>query len=74
MVILVGPIAKWQSLGGKYVIELRKDCFGYSYRGTGCGGVLPSTNDADAIQLLERRVMRGEFQADSNKTPMRRVF
>lgn len=67
-------IARWESKSGKWWAELRRDQYGYAYRGVDCGGslgILPS--DADAVAELDRRVASGYFQPDANTTPMRRV-
>ena len=43
-------IARWESLRGKYWVELYADVGGYSYKGDGCGGVLHPLENDDAAE------------------------
>jgi hypothetical protein len=71
-------IARWESKGSKYAVEVTKDAYGYGYRGLVNGqsdsmgnmGALP--DDAEAISRVEKRLV--DFQADANMTPMRRTL
>ena len=65
-------VARWQSKGGKYTLSLFRDDTGFFYRGTDCGGYLGPMDTLTAIADIERRLP--DFQADANKTPMRRVY
>lgn len=65
-------IAAWESKGGKYRVELYRDAWGYRYKANGAGGNLGAlANDAAALAAIEQWLP--DFQADANKTPMRRV-
>ena len=78
-------IARWESRGGKYWVNLYfNPCFHLAngtdivdahYRGDGCGGGVDGVQtEAEAIAAMQtRHVDRGYFQADANKTPMHRV-
>ena len=76
-------IARWESRGGKYWIDLYfNPCFHLAngtdvvdahYRGDGCGGPVTCTDELTAILAMQAQIDRGYFQADANKTPMRRV-
>lgn len=67
-------IARWESISGKHWVDLRVDARGiYSYAAPSAGGVLGTKRD-DAIAAITRRVEAGEFQPDSNRNPMRRVY
>jgi len=78
-------IARWESRGGKYWVDLYfNPCF-YFCDGTTAvdanyesdnsfGGVDNVSTEAEAIAAMQTRyVDRGYFQADANKTPMHRV-
>ena len=78
-------IARWESRGGKYWVDLYfNPCF-YFCDGTtavdahyrsdnSSGGVDNVSTEAEAIAAMQiRYVDRGYFQADANKTPMHRV-
>ncbi len=76
-------IARWESRGGKYWVDLYfnpefKLASGQiivdaHYSGTGCGGGVPAQSESEAITHMQGKVDSGYFQADANKTPMRRV-
>lgn len=76
-------IARWESRGGKYWVELYYNpefklangsvVIDAHYKGNGCGGSLPATSETNAIENMQRMVDQGYFQADSNKTSMKRV-
>lgn len=77
-------IARWESRGGKYWVDLYFDpCFTLAngetivdahYRGDGCGGSVDNVSTVDeAITAMQLRVDHEYFQADANKTPMHRV-
>jgi hypothetical protein len=76
-------IARWESKGGKYWVDLYfNPCFHLAngtdvvdahYRGDGCGGGVDGQTIEEAIASMQSRVDRGYFQADANKTPMHRV-
>ena len=78
-------IARWESRGDKYWVDLYFDpCFTFNdgstavdahYRGDGCGGGVDGVStEAEAIAAMQTRyVDHGYFQADANKTPMHRV-
>lgn len=77
-------IARWESRGGKYWIDLYfNPCFHFCdgtsavdahYRGRGCGGGVDGvTTENEAIAAMQAQIDRGYFQADANKTPMHRV-
>lgn len=65
-------VARWESASGKHWVELYRDGAGYGYRAPGASGWLGAVAEAAALAELERRV--GDFQPDTNKRPMRRVF
>ena len=78
-------IARWESRGGKYWVNLYfnpafhlcngTDMVDAHYRGDGCcGGVDGVKTESEAIAAMQSRYIdRGYFQADANKTPMHRV-
>jgi hypothetical protein len=76
-------IARWESRGGKYWVDLYfNSCFHLDngtdivntfYRGQGCGGSVDGQTETEAITAMQARIDRGYFQADANKTPMHRV-
>jgi hypothetical protein len=76
-------IARWESRGGKYWVDLfYNPCFRLMngtdvvdahYRGHGCGGGVEARTEVEAIAAMQARVDSGYFQADANKTPMHRV-
>ena len=76
-------IARWESRGGKYWVNLffnpcfhlcnGTDVVDAHYRGDNCGGPVDGQTEAEAITTMQIRVDRGYFQADANKTPMHRV-
>lgn len=76
-------IARWESRGGKYWVELfynpsfllasGETVIDAHYRGARCGGGIMATSESDAIAKLQTRADAGYFQADANKTPMHRV-
>ena len=66
-------VAKWESKSGKHFAELWRDAYGYSYKGVDCGGNLGTLKEAEAIEVLEMRVLTGYFQPDANTTPMKRI-
>jgi hypothetical protein len=48
-------IAKWQSKGGRYWLELYQDSTGaYSYRGDNCGGFLGSVRSDVCMTILSK--------------------
>jgi hypothetical protein len=50
-------IARWQSKGGKYWINLQRfDDGTYGYKGDNCGGVLGAVSKTEAILACERQV------------------
>ena len=66
-------IARWESRGGRYWIELYRDAIGYTYSGRECGGSLAAlADDAAAIAEIEARILP-YAQADANVTPMQRI-
>ena len=77
------PVARWESVGGKYWVELcHYPAFRFAdgtvkpaatYTGPGCMGSLGIISEPDAIAEMQQRVDTGQFQADANKTPMRRL-
>lgn len=76
-------IARWESKGGKYWVDLFfNPCFHLAngtdmvdahYQGQGCGGSVDGQTIEETIASMQARVDRGYFQADANKTPMHRV-
>ena len=70
-------IARWESLGGRYIVELVKaNGSGFYYRGDECGGYLGNDlTQEQAIAEIEARCEPGAgyFQPDYNKTAMKRV-
>jgi hypothetical protein len=76
-------IARWESRGGKYWIDLffnpcfhlanGQDVVDAHYRGQGCGGGVQAQTENEAIAAMQARIDCGYFQADANKTPMHRV-
>ena len=76
-------IARWESRGGKYWVDLFFDpCFTLAngqtvvdahYRGEGCGGGITAQTETEAIAAVQAQIDRGYFQADANKTPTHRV-
>ena len=77
-------IARWESRGGKYWVDLFfNPCFHLSngtdmvdahYRGQNCaGGVDGAVDEPTAIAAMQAKIDRGYFQAHANKTPMHRV-
>jgi hypothetical protein len=77
-------IARWESRGGKYWIDLYYNpsfkladgttVIDAHYHGDGCGGSVTATSEASAITAIQTRVDAGYFQADANKTPMHRCI
>lgn len=77
-------IARWESRGGKYWVELYfnpafrlangSTVVDAHYKGQGCGGSVRGNTPDEAIADMEQRVASGYFQADANKTPMRRTL
>lgn len=77
-------IARWESRGGKYWVDLYYNpafklangttIIDAHYKGDGCGGGVSAQSEADAIAQMQKRIDAGYFQADANKTPMRRVL
>ena len=77
-------IARWESRGGKYWVDLYFNpsfqlangqvIVDAHYRGDGCGGGVQAQTESDAIKALQAQVDRGYFQADANKTPMHRTL
>lgn len=68
-------IARWESKGGKYWVEVEEfDSGGWGYSGKGCGGVMGATSREDAIEKMRVRVCAGEFLPDAAKTPMSRTI
>jgi hypothetical protein len=77
-------IARWESRGGKYWVELMYNpafrlangtvVISAHYQGGGCGGGIAATSEDNAIATMQSRIDAGCFQADANKTPMRRVL
>ena len=45
-------VAKWESKGGKYHLELFRDDSGYSYRGDDCGGFMGQVSELDAYRRM----------------------
>lgn len=68
-----GILARWESKGGKYFVEITKDQWGYNYKGRQCAGSSFARTEEEAFKVIEARIAQGDFQADANKTPMRRV-
>ena len=76
-------IARWESRGGKYWVDLYfnpafhlangTDMVDARYRGDNCSGPVDGQTESEAIVAMQTRVDRGYFQADANKTPMHRV-
>lgn len=74
-------IARWESDGGKYRVELYRDKWGYGYDGRGCGaGNLGRdvTEEADAVAWMEARTATFPASRTGNffhpgKRPMRRT-
>ena len=76
-------IARWDSRGGKYWVDLYfnpafhlangTDMVDARYRGDNCSGPVDGQTESEAIVAMQTRVDRGYFQADANKTPMHRV-
>jgi hypothetical protein len=76
-------IARWESRGGKYWVDLYfnpafkladgRTVVDAHYSGTGCGGGVPAQSATEAVEYMQRRIESGYFQADANKTPMKRV-
>jgi hypothetical protein len=77
-------IARWESRGGKYWVDLYYNpafkladgstIVDAHYRGDGCGGSIQAQSEAEAIASMQKRVDAGYFQADANKTPMKRTI
>ena len=67
-------IARWESRRGAHWVDLyRTEGGGYCYSATNGGGTLgPFSSDDDAISYMGVRV--DNFQPDSNRTSMARVF
>ena len=76
-------IARWESRGGKYWVNLYfnpafhlangTDMVDAHYRGDNCSGPVDGQTESEVITAMQARVDRGYFQADANKTPMHRV-
>lgn len=76
-------IARWESRGGKYWVELYFNpefklangnvVVDAHYRGTDCGGGVAAQCEYEAIAYMQKRIDSGYFQADANKTPMKRI-
>lgn len=69
-------IARWESDGGKYWVELYRDKWGHGYDGKGCGGFLGKHDvmtEAQAVERIERDTVGGAGVYHSGKRPMRRT-
>ena len=76
-------IARWESRGGKYWVELFYNpafklangnfMIDAHYRGNSCGGGVVAISEDSAIAEMQKKIDMGYFQADANKTPMRRI-
>ena len=78
-------IARWESKGGRYAVELYRGSEGWSYReftngtprGFGCWPGFQQKGRGEQARYgfisFGRRLRGGYFQADANTTPMRRV-
>lgn len=49
-------VARWESRGGKYWLELLRDAGGWSYKGNGCGGFLGPVTEMQALQRIQREI------------------
>ena len=77
-------IARWESRGGKYWVNLffnpafhlanGQTVVDAHYRGDSCGGGIDGQTESEAITAMQKRVDSGYFQADANKTPMHRTL
>lgn len=63
-------LARWESKGGKYWVEVYGDERGQTYRSDDGGGNLGNIGEDAAIEQVEKRVLRGDFLPDRAKTPM----
>ena len=76
-------IARWESRGGKYWVDLffnpvfhlcdGTDVVDAHYRGDNCNGPVNGQTESEAIAAMQAQIDHGYFQADANKTPMHRV-
>ena len=76
-------IARWESRGGKYWVNLYfnpafhlangTDMVDAHYCDDRSGGPVDGQTESEAIAAMQTCVDRGYFQADANKTPMHRV-
>jgi len=63
-------LARWESKGGKYWVEVYSDETGQTYRSDDGGGNLGNIGEDAAIEQVEKRVLRGDFLPDRARTPM----
>lgn len=63
-------LARWESKGGKYWVEVYSDERGQTYHSDDGGGNLGNIGEDAAIEQVEKRVLRGDFLPDRAKTPM----
>ena len=77
-------VARWESRGARYAVELYRDCDGWTVKEYTAGAArgfmgwprLGAGNDRAACYGLihfGRALRGGLFQADNNKTPMKRT-
>lgn len=76
-------VARWESRGGKYWVELYfnpsfrlndgRVVVDASYKGDGCGGGLEAKTQEEAINAMKARIAAGYHQADANRMPMKLV-
>ena len=53
----LGRVARWQSRGGRYWIELHRDRYGYNYRSDNGGGSFGDMPEAFALAQVRARVL-----------------
>jgi len=68
-------IARWESRGGKYWVELWRGGCDYSYRSDSGGGSVcrPDAPIEGAIAVMQSKLARGCFLPDCAKLPMKRI-
>jgi hypothetical protein len=67
-------IARWESTGGRYWVELYRDQWGYGYDGKGCGGNFgKDASESEVMAFMDRNTAGGAGFFHPGTTAMKRV-
>ena len=71
----IRKVARWESTGGKYWVQLICEDGYYAFDTYYGGGTLNSElrRDEDAISTMQKEIDMSLYQSDLNKSDMRRV-